>query len=106
MAGQQGRQRRPAAEMFEALSEMALDLFGDDDNAAEERDNYVTSHMKKLGYRARVIFEDAGDDDGNNGGDSFTSSLFGNGQRQRRDVGGGGRSQRRASGGFGSGQYS
>lgn len=90
--------RRPASEMMEALKELADDLFGEDDGP--DKDNYITQHMEKLGYKKRVIFDDADDDNGNDGGGSFTSSIFGNRQRERRDVPRG-RDQRRASGGLG-----
>lgn len=95
--------KRPASEMFEALREMADDLFGDDE---QEKETYITEHMKKLGYKMRVVFEDADDDDSRNDG-SFTSSIFGSGgqRRERRDVGRERPRDRRASGGFGTGQY-
>ena len=88
--------------MFATLREMADDLFGDDDSP--DKDNYITEHMKRLGYKARMIFEDADDNDGGSGDKSFTGSIFGGGKRERevRERG----PQRRASGGgFGTNQY-
>lgn len=76
--------KRPASEMLETLREMAEDLFGDDD---EQKESYVKTHMQKLGYKARVIFEDADDSDDSKGGD-FVTGLFG-GNRERRTVEGG-----------------
>ena len=89
--------KRTASEMFETLKEMAEDLFGDDD---QQKETYVTEHMKRMGYRMRVIFEDNDDDDSGKG-DSFTSSIFGGGKRERRTV----EPRRPSSGGFGMSQY-
>lgn len=93
----QRRAKRPASEMFEMLSEMASDLFGDEDS--QEKDNYITEHMKRLGYRAKMTFEDSDDD--NVGGSDFTTSLFSG--RRRREVPPRGQSSGR---GFGMGGYS
>lgn len=88
--------RRPASEMFEYLKDMAEEMFGEDDT---EKENYISQHMKQLGYKMRITWDDADDDGGQR--DSFTSSIFG-GNRQRRDIS----SQKRASGGgFGQSQY-
>jgi hypothetical protein len=91
----QGR-KRTASEALEALSDFADDLFGDDDDGKR---NYIGQHMEKLGYKARVTWEDADDD---NGGDSGFNP-FGGGKREREVRGGSGR--RGSGGGFGTSQY-
>jgi hypothetical protein len=78
------------------LEELAQRLGLEDDEA----DNFISSAMKRLGYRARRIFED--DDSGNNNagnGDFFASKR----QARTREIPG--RGQRRKASGFGMGQY-
>lgn len=79
-----------AAEDFEALKALADRLFDDDDD--EGKDSYIGKHMKRLGYKARSMWEDPDDDNSRDDDDD----LFGKRRRERRVERG--PSRRRASG--------
>ncbi len=85
----------PAQEDQGMLEELAQRLGLEDDEA----DNFISSAMKRLGYRARRIFEDDEGNGNNNGGDFFASKR----QARTREISG--RGQRRKASGFGMGQY-
>lgn len=67
----------------------------------DEADNFISSAMKRLGYRARRIFED--DDSGNNSG-SGGGDFFSQKRQRTREIPNRRGGQRKASG-FGMGQY-
>jgi hypothetical protein len=84
----------PAEDDFGSLSELAERLGLDD----SEKENFISSGMKRLGYKARAIWEDSdNDNDGGGNGDFFASK-----RRERREVNddkGSRRPRREASGG-------
>lgn len=87
---------RSAQEDQDMLSELAERLGLDDD----ETDSFIGDAMKRLGYRARRMWEDGDDDDrGRGGGDTFSVRR----NRSSRDIPRGRGSSRRS--GFGQSQY-
>jgi len=88
-----------AADDHATLSELAERLGVDD----EERDQFVSSSMKRLGYKPRTDWDDPDPDEnkGNGGGDFFSRKREQN-QRQQREVPGRGgqQRQRQQSGGY------
>lgn len=90
----------PKEDDYNTLNELAERLGLED----QERESFVTSSMKRLGYRPRVDW----DEPENNGGDDKGSGDFFSGkrqQRQQRQVRDGSGRQQQASGGGGGWQY-
>jgi len=84
-------------DMLDGLAER----LGLEDN---ERDQFITSSMKRLGYRPRMDWDEPEPENnggGNDGGDFFSRRQ----QRQSRDVGRSGGRDRGGNGGRASGGY-
>lgn len=82
MAGEQ-QQQNPAEADYNALHSLAERLQLEDD----QREKFVNSSMKRLGYKPRTQWEPPEQEDGGKGGDD-DGDFFGGGkqQRERRQV--------------------
>jgi hypothetical protein len=64
--------KQPANEFFDAVSEMANKLFGQDEE--EDRGRYIHQHMTRAGYRMVPSYVDDDSSDGKNDDDGFFPS--------------------------------
>lgn len=84
----------PAEDDFNMFSELAERMGLED----EERENYITQHMKRLGYKMRTAWDEPESGDGNKNELGFFKEKT----RERRTIE---PRQRRASGGNDGGFY-
>lgn len=85
--------RRSAQDRLQQLEDLADEMQLDD----RDRDNFINSSMKRLGYKPRMDWDDPEPEDGGRGGGDFFSSRREE-RQQRRDVGGGRQQPQRRAG--------